>query len=142
MFKTATFGKVMLVLLAIIIVAQGEFIKRDMDINHKTSKMVTITTGEPVQTTQTIQTKKTIVQGNGHHHDHSNIVFDGPEEEIVMRINLQFDKELKHFRIQQLNYENEDTEDEVLIQDVTQVKKISQNVYHTNNVVKTTQNVN
>jgi hypothetical protein len=104
--------------------------------------MVTVTTGEPVLRTQTIQTKQTIVRGNGHHHDHSDIVFDGPEEEIVMRINLQFDKELKHFRIQQLNYENEDFEDEVVIQDVTQTKKISQNVNHISNVVTTTKTVN
>lgn len=107
-----------------------------------TSKLVTVTTGEPVLRTQTIQTKQTIIQGKGHHHDHSNIVFDGPEEEIVMRINLQFDKELKHFRIQQMNYENEDAQDEVVIQDVTQLKKTSQNVNHISNVVTTTKNVN
>jgi hypothetical protein len=45
------------------------------------------------------------------HHDHQKIVFDGPEEEIVLKLNLQFDKELKHFRIEQLNYENEDVSD-------------------------------
>jgi hypothetical protein len=59
---------------------------------------------------------------------------------MVLKFNLQFDKELKHFRIQQLNYENEDVSEEI-IEDVTQVKKVSQKVVQTNNVVKTTTTV-
>ncbi len=110
MFKKTTFGKLFLVLLAIIIATQADVISSDFIVDSRPPILATITAGEPNQNTQSFQSKLTISNGKVSHHNHQKIVFDGPEEEIVMKINLQFDKELKHFRIKQLNYANEDAE--------------------------------
>jgi hypothetical protein len=35
-------------------------------------------------------------------HDHEKIIFDGPNEEIVLRLNFKLDKTLQHIKVEEI----------------------------------------
>ena len=43
-----------------------------------------------------------------HSHHHEHVIFDGPSEEVILKLNFKFDKDLKHFTVEQVQYSDSD----------------------------------
>lgn len=55
-------------------------------------------------------------------HDHDGIDWDGPSEQVDLRMNFRFDRTLKHFRVENV-YQLEEEEQEPEVQTLTSVSK-------------------
>lgn len=58
--------------------------------------------------TEIINTKITTLrsrhrqESESHSHNPENVIFDGPSEEVILKLNFKFDKDLKHFTVEQV----------------------------------------
>lgn len=49
-------------------------------------------------------------EGVPHSHHHEHVIFDGPSEEVILKLNFKFDKDLRHFTVEQVQYSDSDAE--------------------------------